>query len=103
MATPLVWTAADGRIAGANPAFCRWLGVSVRRLLAQPLASLAATEVNSRLSDTPGMLTVKRSWACAGTCMQRATAAAASQGVREVNRVIPEHLVRVGPWSACKL
>ena len=40
MATPLVWAAADGRIAGANPAFCRWLGVSVRRLLAQPLASL---------------------------------------------------------------
>ena len=40
LATPLVWTAADGRIAGANPAFCRWLGVSVRRLLGQPLASL---------------------------------------------------------------
>ncbi len=40
MATPLVWSGADGRILGANPAFCRWLGVSVRRLLGQPLASL---------------------------------------------------------------
>ncbi|KRG87305.1 histidine kinase [Stenotrophomonas daejeonensis] len=40
LATPLVWTGTDGRIAGATPAFCRWLGVSVRRLLGQPLASL---------------------------------------------------------------
>lgn len=40
MATPLVWSGADGRIQGANPAFCRWLGVSVRRLLGQPLVSL---------------------------------------------------------------
>ena len=40
LTTPLAWTAADGCIAGANPAFCRWLGVSVRRLLGQPLASL---------------------------------------------------------------
>ncbi|HBN54325.1 MAG TPA: PAS domain-containing sensor histidine kinase, partial [Stenotrophomonas sp.] len=40
MATPLAWATPDGRIAGANPAFCRWLGVSVRRLLGQPLASL---------------------------------------------------------------
>lgn len=40
LATPLAWTLPDGRIAGATPAFCRWLGVSVRRLLGQPLASL---------------------------------------------------------------
>lgn len=40
MATPLVWSGTDGRILGANPAFCRWLGVSVRRLLGQPLVSL---------------------------------------------------------------
>ncbi|MCL7715775.1 two-component system sensor histidine kinase NtrB [Stenotrophomonas mori] len=40
LTTPLAWTLADGRIAGASPAFCRWLGVSVRRLLGQPLASL---------------------------------------------------------------
>ncbi|MCD9088568.1 ATP-binding protein [Stenotrophomonas sp. SY1] len=40
LATPLVWSDTDGRILGANPAFCRWLGVSVRRLLGQPLASL---------------------------------------------------------------
>ena len=42
LATPLVWCGADGRIQGANPAFCRWLGVSVRRLLGQPLVSLEA-------------------------------------------------------------
>ena len=42
MATPLVWSDVDGRIQGANPAFCRWLGVSVRRLLGQPLVSLEA-------------------------------------------------------------
>ncbi|MGE8213374.1 MAG: two-component system sensor histidine kinase NtrB [Stenotrophomonas sp.] len=42
LATPLVWSGADGRIQGANPAFCRWLGVSVRRLLGQPLVSLEA-------------------------------------------------------------
>ena len=40
LATPLAWATPDGHIAGANPAFCRWLGVSVRRLLGQPLASL---------------------------------------------------------------
>ena len=42
LATPLVWSGVDGRIRGANPAFCRWLGVSVRRLLGQPLVSLEA-------------------------------------------------------------
>lgn len=42
LATPLVWSGVDGRIQGANPAFCRWLGVSVRRLLGQPLVSLEA-------------------------------------------------------------
>ncbi len=38
--TPVAWTDADGLLAGANPAFARWLGVSVRRLLGQPLAAL---------------------------------------------------------------
>ncbi|WP_045758500.1 ATP-binding protein [Xanthomonas albilineans] len=38
--TPVVWADADGLLRGANPAFVRWLGVSVRRLLDQPLASL---------------------------------------------------------------
>ncbi|WP_305806035.1 ATP-binding protein [Stenotrophomonas sp. YIM B06876] len=42
LGTPLAWTDEGGRICGANPAFCRWLGVSVRRLLGQPLASLEA-------------------------------------------------------------
>lgn len=40
LGTPVAWTGADGRVRGANPAFSRWLGVSVRRLLGQPLASL---------------------------------------------------------------
>ncbi|WP_425612357.1 two-component system sensor histidine kinase NtrB [Xanthomonas translucens] len=40
LGTPVVWADADGRLLGANPAFARWLGVSVRRLLDQPLASL---------------------------------------------------------------
>lgn len=42
LGTPVAWAGADGRIQGANPAFARWLGVSVRRLLGQPLASLEA-------------------------------------------------------------
>lgn len=42
--TPLAWVDADGRIAGCNPAFARWLGVGQRRLQAQPLASLEAQD-----------------------------------------------------------
>lgn len=38
--TPVAWTDADGLLVGANPAFARWLGVSARRLLGQPLAAL---------------------------------------------------------------
>jgi len=38
--TPVVWTDVDGLLVGANPAFARWLGVSVRRLIGQPLAAL---------------------------------------------------------------
>ena len=40
LGTPLAWAGPDGRIAGCNPAFARWLGVSGRRLLGQPLAAL---------------------------------------------------------------
>jgi two-component system nitrogen regulation sensor histidine kinase GlnL len=40
LGTPVAWADAEGRVAGCNPAFARWLGVSVRRLLGQPLASL---------------------------------------------------------------
>jgi two-component system, NtrC family, nitrogen regulation sensor histidine kinase GlnL len=40
LATPLAWTDAQGRIAGCNPAFARWLGVGARRLHGLPLASL---------------------------------------------------------------
>lgn len=40
LATPLVWTGADGRIRDCNLAFARWLGVGRRRLLEQPLAAL---------------------------------------------------------------
>ena len=38
LGTPLAWAGADGRIIGCNPAFARWLGVSVRRLIRPPLA-----------------------------------------------------------------
>lgn len=38
--TPVAWTDGAGRVEGCNPAFARWLGVSVRRLLGQPLAAL---------------------------------------------------------------
>lgn len=40
--TPVAWTDAHARIEGCNAAFARWLGVSVRRLLDQPLAALEA-------------------------------------------------------------
>ena len=40
LGTPLAWTDAGGVIHGVNPAFGRWLGVSRRRLLGQPLAAL---------------------------------------------------------------
>ncbi len=40
LATPVAWTDGDGRLAGCNTAFSRWLGVSARRLEAWPLAEL---------------------------------------------------------------
>ncbi|MBO8042438.1 hypothetical protein J6396_32830, partial [Pseudomonas aeruginosa] len=40
LGTPLAWAGADGCIAGCNPPFARWLGVSVRRLLGRPLVAL---------------------------------------------------------------
>jgi len=42
LATPVLWLDADGRIAGANPACARWLGVGLRRLPGLPLAALEA-------------------------------------------------------------
>ena len=42
LATPVAWLDADGRIAGANPACARWLGVGLRRLTGLPLAALEA-------------------------------------------------------------
>ena len=42
LATPVLWLDADGRVAGANPACARWLGVSLRRLPGLPLAALEA-------------------------------------------------------------
>jgi two-component system nitrogen regulation sensor histidine kinase GlnL len=35
LGTPVAWADASGRVVGCNPAFARWLGVSVRRLLGQ--------------------------------------------------------------------
>ncbi len=40
LSTPVAWTGADGRIAGANAACARWLGVSAKRLAGVPLAAL---------------------------------------------------------------
>ncbi|MCD9027991.1 PAS domain-containing sensor histidine kinase [Luteimonas sp. BDR2-5] len=40
LTTPLVWARLDGRVADCNLAFARWLGVSRKRLLEQPLAAL---------------------------------------------------------------
>ncbi len=40
LGTPVAWADAQGRIAGVNPAFQRWLGVGPRRVLGQPLAAL---------------------------------------------------------------
>ena len=42
LATPVAWADADGRVAGVNPAFCRWLGISARRVLGLPLPALEA-------------------------------------------------------------
>ncbi len=41
--TPVAWTDPHARIEGCNTAFARWLGVSMRRLLDQPLAALEAS------------------------------------------------------------
>ena len=40
LSTPVAWADADGQLQGVNAAFARWLGVSARRLLGQPLAAL---------------------------------------------------------------
>ena len=40
LSTAVAWADADGNLLGVNPAFARWLGVSGRRLLGQPLAAL---------------------------------------------------------------
>ncbi|MFC7301512.1 two-component system sensor histidine kinase NtrB [Cognatiluteimonas weifangensis] len=42
LTTPIAWSGADGRVAGANAAFARWLGVGARRLPGLPLAALEA-------------------------------------------------------------
>jgi len=40
LGTPVAWADPHGRIMGCNPAFARWMGVSGRRLIGQPLAAL---------------------------------------------------------------
>ncbi|WP_147653857.1 two-component system sensor histidine kinase NtrB [Vulcaniibacterium gelatinicum] len=56
LSTPLAWAGADGRIAGANLACARWLGVSVRRLPGVPLAALEheGAALARALGQTPG-------------------------------------------------
>ena len=39
LTTPIAWCDAEGRVAGGNLAFARWLGVSQRRLAGVPLAA----------------------------------------------------------------
>ena len=40
LSTPVAWADPQGRTVGLNAAFARWLGISVRRLIGQPLAAL---------------------------------------------------------------
>ena len=40
LGTPVAWTDGGGVVRGVNSAFARWLGVSRRRVLGQPLAAL---------------------------------------------------------------
>jgi len=44
LATPIAWADSAGVLSGCNPAFARWLGVSLRRLEGLPLASLDAEQ-----------------------------------------------------------
>ncbi|MFC4727448.1 two-component system sensor histidine kinase NtrB [Coralloluteibacterium thermophilus] len=44
LALPVAWTDGEGRIAGCNPAFARWLGVSARRLEGLPVTELDADD-----------------------------------------------------------
>src|SRR5689334_11214415 len=56
LATPVLWLDADGRIAGANPACARWLGVGLRRLPGLPLVALEAEgdALARALAEPPG-------------------------------------------------
>ena len=59
LGTPVAWADAEGRITGCNPAFARWLGVSGRRLVGQPLVPLALQqrlERSFRLLGLQGLL-----------------------------------------------
>jgi two-component system nitrogen regulation sensor histidine kinase GlnL len=40
LSTPIAWSDAGGRVAGANAACARWLGVSTKRLVGIPLVAL---------------------------------------------------------------
>lgn len=57
LTTPLAWARPDGAIAGCNPAFARWLGVSARRLRDGPLAALDGGDgrLAIALSRVPGL------------------------------------------------
>lgn len=51
--TAVAWADAAGQILGVNPAFARWLGVSARRLIGQPLAALEMDgDAMARLFDS---------------------------------------------------
>ena len=83
LATPLAWADADGVIAGCNPAFASWLGVSARRLAglltiprflpaagpvgmrSRPLMTVALRVMGNLVTDSDRDLTA-RLWRTAG-------------------------------------
>lgn len=65
LATPVAWADGGGRLAGCNPAFARWLGVSARRLIGQTLDELDAeggrlAELAARLGEGDAALLARR-------------------------------------------
>ncbi|MBS7457390.1 two-component system sensor histidine kinase NtrB [Coralloluteibacterium stylophorae] len=65
LSLPVAWIHADGSIAGCNPAFARWLGLSLRRLERLPLDELDAEDgrlaaLTARLRDDGDTLRAHR-------------------------------------------
>jgi two-component system nitrogen regulation sensor histidine kinase GlnL len=54
LSTPIAWFDGDAQLVGCNPAFASWLGVSARRLLGLPIATLDSED--GRLQPLLGRL-----------------------------------------------